>query len=135
MSTPSDGERWALWLSAHFAPHGRGGKHSSVWLIEQLGDLAPDQATVSRWLRGQRPRTAQVAAAIGEAVGDRAGALAAAGYADPDPAHLVRKVEGPVSLLIVTRGVDLEDLESMTLGEILRHPLVRIDLDPDEPQG
>lgn len=128
MSGDTGGERWAAWLSGYVAPHGRGGKHTSVWLIEQLGDLAPDQATVSRWLRGQKPRSAELAAAVGDIVDDRAGALAAAGYADPDPVHVLRRREGAVSLLIVANGADLAELEGMTLGEILAHPSMRVEL-------
>lgn len=129
MGPSTAGDRWANWLNSHVAPHGRDGKHSSSWLLNQLGPLAPDQATVSRWLRGQRPRTAELAAAVGEILGDRRGALDAAGFADPDPAHVLRRREGPVSLLIVANGVDLKELEGLTLGEILRHPMMRVEID------
>lgn len=86
-SPVTQGARWAAWLSERVAPYGSEGRMPPVELARRLG-IMPDgtpyatQSTVTRWLQGSRPDQHR-AARVGEVLGDRAGALEAAGWPDP----------------------------------------------------
>jgi hypothetical protein len=83
----TQGLRWASWLSGHVAPYGLDGRIPPVELARRLGTL-PDgtayasQSTITRWLQGSRPDQHR-AARVGDVLGDRSGALEAAGWPDP----------------------------------------------------
>jgi hypothetical protein len=83
----TQGSRWAGWLAQRVAPYGVDGRMPPVELARRMGTM-PDgtpyatQSTVTRWLQGSRPDQHR-AARVGEVLGDRAGALEAAGWPDP----------------------------------------------------
>jgi hypothetical protein len=115
----TQGSRWATWLSTRVAPYGADGRMPPVELARRLGTL-PDgtpyatQSTVTRWLQGSRPDQHR-AARVGEVLGDRAGALDAAGW--PDPAvsavdgHGLAQRDADDTLTVVVHVGDLDPAE------------------------
>jgi len=113
---PTQGARWASWLAERVAPYGVGGRMAPVELARRLGTL-PDgtpyatQSTVTRWLQGSRPDQHR-AARVGEVLGDRAGALEAAGWPDPAlgavDAHGLAQLDESDTMTVVVYVGDLD---------------------------
>ncbi len=103
MKVTKDGERWAKWLNARVATRGAGGKMKQADLLRLLDEAGYPHtpSAVSRWLSGVRVGSPEVAAAVGEALGDRSGALRAAGYADLSTPPLERHVKGAAGEVIM----------------------------------
>lgn len=84
MDERTHGQRFAEWLGERVAPHGADGRKRPIDLVRDIhaatGETTITASTVTRWLQGARPDP-QNASAAGIALGDEAGALAAAGWA------------------------------------------------------
>lgn len=128
ISTPlTQGSRWALWLAERVAPYGHGGRMAPVELARRLGTM-PDgtpyatQSTVTRWLQGSRPDQHR-AARVGEVLGDRTGALAAAGWPDPavgvSDAHGLAQLDDSDTLTVVVYVGDLDSEERQVVEKHL----------------
>ena len=127
----TQGARWAAWLSERVAPYGSDGRMPPVELSRRLGAL-PDgtpyatQSTVTRWLQGSRPDQHR-AARVGEVLGDRSGALAAAGW--PDPAvgavddHGQAQLDQDDTLTVVVYVGDLDAAERDVVEKHLQSAL------------
>jgi hypothetical protein len=134
MSNTEDGIRWAEWLGDRVAVRGAGGRVSQSDLRRDLAAAGHvvDGSTVSRWLKGSRPGSAELAAAVGEILHDRSGALLAAGYADHTVSRhrRVGDAAGVETILMPRNDEEWDRIKSMTLEEILAlgaGPIVIID--------
>ena len=119
---------WAEWLGSRVATRAAGGRVSQAELRRRMAErgIAVDPSTVSRWLAGMRVGSPALAAAVGDALGDRAGALAAAGYPTPKRPQQMRE------LLIVGETVeDLRPYRSRSIDELLAMPHIRIEVPVD----
>jgi hypothetical protein len=123
----TQGSRWAQWLAERVAPYGAGGRMAPVELARRLG-IMPDgtpyatQSTVTRWLQGSRPDQHR-AARVGEVLGDRAGALEAAGWPDPAvgaaDARGLAQLDDSDSLTVVVYVGDLDAEERQVVEKHL----------------
>lgn len=118
----TDGERWQAWIGKRVANRGAGGKVSHAYLREQLQDKGFDVAlsTIGRWLTGTRPGRAEIAAAVGDILGDRAGALRAAGYVDPDVGDIAvytGEASGGVTIIVLDNAAEYA---GMTVAELMK---------------
>jgi hypothetical protein len=105
---------------------------SQAELIRAMANLGTpvSLSTVSRWLDGtMRVGSPALAAAVGDALGDRDGALAAAGF------PVRRRQPQMRELLIVGESVeDLRPYRSRTIDELMAMPHIRIEV-PMESDG
>jgi hypothetical protein len=134
VTNAEDGLRWAEWLGERVAVRGAGGRVSQASLRQQLEAAGHPVtgSTVSRWLKGSRPGSAEIAEAVGNILHDRSGALLAAGYADRTVTRHRREGDpASVETILMPRNDDeWERIKSMTLEEILAlgsGPIVIID--------
>lgn len=135
VDTPlTQGSRWSTWLAARVAPYGVDGRMPPVELARRMGAL-PDgtpyatQSTVTRWLQGSRPDQHR-AARVGEVLGDRAGALEAAGWPDPavgavDGRGQAQRDEDDTLTVVVYVG-DLDSAERETVERHLQSALAEV---------
>lgn len=124
-----DARAWGEWLNSRVATRGAGGRMSQAELIRAMAARGTpvSLSTVSRWLGGTMGvGSPSLAAAVGDALGDRAGALAAAGYPTPKRPPQMRE------LLIVGETVeDLRPYRSRSIDELLAMPHIRIEVPVD----
>jgi transcriptional regulator with XRE-family HTH domain len=133
MDAATNGQTWAAWLSERVAVRGADGKMSQADLERALNDGGHPvtQSTVSRWLKGSRVKDSKMAAAVGEILGDRSGALLAAGYplaALGPTAHISDGRRTREILIIGETEEDLLPYRDRSLTEILAMPHIRIEL-------
>lgn len=121
MEHSGNGRAWAAWLGTRVAPHGSDGKMAPADLVERLAENGHrvSAATVSRWLKAMRAKR-ELVEAVGDIFGDRAGALLAAGYADPALEHAV--YAGTTTIIIAEDAEHLAQLEGMTVAELKALP-------------
>ena len=117
-----DGEKWAAWLGKHVAARGAGGRVTPASLRKSLQDKGFDvvPSTVGRWLTGTRAGSADIAGAVGDVFGDRAGALRAAGYVDPDLGTIAvysGEASDGVTIIVLDNA---KDYSGMTVAELMK---------------
>jgi hypothetical protein len=131
VNAQTNAQTWAAWLSERVAVRGADGKMSQADLLRALEEAGHPvkQSTVSRWLKGSRVGKPDLAAAVGEILGDRSGALLAAGYPLAALGPHVRAGHGTREILIIGETEeDLEPYQDLSLRELLALPHIRIEL-------
>lgn len=115
------------------ATRGADGKVSHADLVRALRDkgFRVSPSTVTRWLSGSRVGSAALAAAVGDILGDRSGALLAGGYPQDALGPRVRASSAGRSreiLIIAESEDDLAHLRGLSIDELLDMPSIRIEL-------